>query len=268
MGSAFFPPGDEPPGLYKDFRVAWHLHPLLTRILNDLEGPDLGDEFRARAVDVSTLKVLNDPVDHAGALGAHLWLLEHADGSGLPLTEDGYLSPADARALAEVLPTMDGWREISTDQDTTYEAHSFHQSVERSGLLETIEGRLHLTQAGQDGLASPTALWDHLAHTLVPGEHSFTADASVVILVHAATSEGAIENSTIAETLFELGWEQSDGSPIEHIDVYLQWNELWTLLGNVGMPRSGDGRDEKIGPEARVLVNQALFTEVPPNDAK
>jgi hypothetical protein len=55
---------------------------VLTNVLNTLgEKTPLGQAFKDRAVDVSMLKVLGDPVDQAEALVAYRYLLERADGS-------------------------------------------------------------------------------------------------------------------------------------------------------------------------------------------
>ncbi|MFT4234961.1 MAG: hypothetical protein QM607_08200 [Microbacterium sp.] len=69
---------------------------MLTDVLQNLgEETPLGQAFKDRAVDVSMLKVLGDPVDHAEALSAYRCLLERADGDGLPRTTAGYVKPAD-----------------------------------------------------------------------------------------------------------------------------------------------------------------------------
>ena len=102
MTSAFHRPMDPPFGVgpLRHRRVAWNLHPVLTDVLNTLGETPLGQGFKDRAVEVSMLKVLGDPVDHAEALVAYRNLLEKADDDGLPLTAAGYLKPADVQVAS------------------------------------------------------------------------------------------------------------------------------------------------------------------------
>jgi hypothetical protein len=82
------------------------LHPALTEMLNGLADTELGDEYRQKAVAVSTHLLTAPPIDRLAALAPHRWLLERARRDGLPLTTAGYLKPADARELAALLPEM------------------------------------------------------------------------------------------------------------------------------------------------------------------
>ncbi len=110
----------------------------------------------------------------------------------------------------------------------------------------------------------PTALWEHLADTLAPDEQSFHADATVVVLVHMATTEGRIDVGAVAQTLTALGWSHRNGSPVSQSEVYEVWNELWDVLGTIG---EGEGRrrsDRMLSHAARVMVHEALFTGGPP----
>lgn len=243
-------------------RVTWRLHPALTSVLNRLERTALGQAFKDRAVEVSASKVLSAPIDHSTALVAYRWVLERADGDGLPLTASGYLKPADVQALAELLPTMRDWpfkmaREIDVDPVLDFREH-----LKEVGLLRKYKASLRLTKAGREGLADADALWLRLADALVFTGSDFDTDSAVVILVHMATTDGPIDVETVAKTMVALGWSRSDGTPAGSSEVYPVWNDLWAALGNVGDPVIGRYSDRNLSAAARVLVHDALFTEV------
>lgn len=210
--SPFHHPRDLPPGVQfvRQRRVTWRLHPALTDVLTRLEGTSLGQAFEDHAVEVSTSKVFSEPIEHATALAAYRWVLERAEGDGLPLTGPGYLKPADVQALASVLPTMHDWSFKMAREIDVHPVLYFREHLKAIGLLRKYKGSLRLTKAGREGLVDATALWQHLADTLVPGDTGFSADASVVILVHAATTEGLID----VKTLTALGWSHRDGTPV------------------------------------------------------
>lgn len=266
MTSAFHRTTDPPPGIgpLRHRRVAWNLHPVLTDVLNTLGETPLGRAFKDRAVEVSTLKVLGDPVDYADALLAFRYLLERADGDGLPLTAAGYLKPADVQALAVVMPTMRDWIHKMAREIDVHPVLHFREYVKSIGLLRKYKGSLRLTRLGRVALNDPTALWKHLADTLAPNEQAFHADATVVVLVHMATTEGGIDVGTVAQTLTTLGWSHRDGSPISQGEVYEVWNELWDVLGNIGESEGSHRSDRMMSQAARVLAHEALFTQVPP----
>lgn len=266
MTSAFHRPMDPPFGVgpLRHRRVAWNLHPVLTDVLNTLGETPLGQGFKDRAVEVSMLKVLGDPVDHAEALVAYRNLLEKADDDGLPLTAAGYLKPADVQALAAVMPTMHDWIHKMAREIDVHPVLHFREYVKSIGLLRKYKGSLRLTRLGRVALNDANVLWNHLVDTLAPDERSFHADATVVVLVHMATTEGRIDVGAVAHTLTALGWSHRDGSPVSQGEVYEVWNELWDVLGNIGESERKHRSDRMLSHAARVMVHEALFTEVAP----
>lgn len=266
MTSAFHRPTNPPPGAgsLHHRRVAWNLHPVLTDVLNTLAETPLGEAFKDRAFDVAMLKILGDPVDHSGALVAYRHLLELADGDGLPLTAAGYLKPADVQALAAVMPTMRDWMNKMAREIDAHPVLHFREHVKSIGLLRKYKGSLRLTRLGRAAVNGPNILWNELADTLAPDERSFHADATVVVLVHMATTEGWIDVVEVALTLTTLGWSHRDGSPVGQGEVFEVWNELWVVLGNLGENDGRHGSDRTLSHAARVMVHEALFAEVPP----
>ncbi|MWB97646.1 hypothetical protein [Agromyces seonyuensis] len=250
-------------------RMVSRLHPALTDVLNRLEGSPLRQSFTDRAVEVSTSKAFADPVDTAAALTAHRWLLERADGDGIPLTAAGYLRPADVQALAAVLPSMQDWIFAVHREIDAHPVLDFREHLRDIGLLRKFKGTLRLTRLGRAGLADGAALWQHLADQLVPAEAGFAADAAVVVLVHAATTPGGkLDVAVVAKTLTALGWSHRDGTPVAQGEVFGVWNDLWVAVGNVG-ERAGDRRsDRTLSDTARILVHDALFEEMPGEGAR
>lgn len=174
-------------------------------------------------MEISASTTLSDPINHAAALAPYLWLLTRADGDGLPLTAAGYLKPADVRALAEVLPTMCDWPFPMAREINVRPVWAFREHLMAVGLLRKYKGTLRLSRMGRVVLADPSALWRHLANILVIPGPGFESDASVVVLVHAATTEGAIDMDTIARTVTELGWSHDGGDAIESLEMYPVW---------------------------------------------
>ncbi|MFT3833172.1 MAG: hypothetical protein QM711_07600 [Micropruina sp.] len=107
----------------------------------------------------------------------------------------------------------------------------FREYVKSIGLLRKYKGSLRLTRLGRVALKDPNALWTHLVDTLAPDEQSFHTDATVVVLVHMATTEGSIDVGAVTQALTALGWSHRDGSPVSQGEVYVVWNELWDVLG-------------------------------------
>lgn len=267
MSSAFFPFGEGPPprGPMRHQRVAWELHPILTAVLNRLADTSLGPAFKDRAAEVSMSKVLSAPVDRAAALAAHLWVLNHAEGNGLTLTAAGYLRPADVKGLAAVMPEMQDWIFNVGREIDTHPVLYFREYLKEIGLLRKYKGTLRLSRLGRAALTDVDVLWEHLAQTLIPAATDFDTFAIVVVLVHAATSEGEPDLDTIARTMGALGWKLQDGSPITRSHIYPAWNEIWTALSNVGERVVISGPNRRVlSQPARLLINEALFTEVDP----
>lgn len=251
-------PGFEP---VRRLRVNWRLHPVLTGVLNALDGTVLGRSFKDRAVTVSTSKIMGDPVDYDAALGTLRWFLERVDGEGVPLTEAGYLKPAIVREIAAELPTMRDWPFPVNREVDSYPVFDFREHLKGIGLLRKYKGTLRLSRAARAVRGDANDLWDYLADTLVPAEPQSVSEASVVVLVHAATTDGDIDVKAVVDTLIALGYTNRDGSPVALGFVSDVWNGLWAMLGTIGRAPSDDDLTRKLSHAARILVHDALFDE-------
>jgi len=246
--------------------VTLRMHPALTRTLNALLSTPLGESFKDRVEQVAVLKPLEDEIDKAEALAAYMWVIENADSGGLPLTAAGYLKPAYVKSLAAVLPTMRDWpfnigREIDV-QPVLY----FREELQTIGLLRKYKASLRASRLARAMLNHPDWLWSHIARVLIPAEGSFHEAATVVLLVHLASTDGEIDHDAVARTLTTLGWGFSDGTPVTRADTIEELADLWTLLGNVSEPASEEQHDAFLTrvatPAVRLMIHSALFEEV------
>lgn len=263
MDSASRHSGDRPSGPGSGRRhVTQRLHPALTDVLNRLDGTPIGEGFKERALQVSTSALVADPVDHSAALAAYRWLLGRADGAGLPLTDAGYLKPADVKALAEVLPTMRDYPFTISREVDVFPIVDFRDYLKAVGLLRKYKASLRLTKTGREALADANTLWRHVAATVLFSGSDLDMDASVVVLVHMATTPTGIDGNEVAATMSALGWSQYGGTPVRRDDIEPVWSELWTVLGNVGERASKKFGDGRLSDAARIMIHNALFDEV------
>lgn len=238
------------------------LHPALTEVLNGLADTEFGDEFRQKAVAVSTWLLTASPIDRAAALAPHRWMLERARGDGLLLTAAGYLKPADARELAALLPAMRDYPWSGSREVDAHPLLAFREHLLDSGLLRRYKGTLRLSKRGRECDGDVDALWRHLADTVVPQSSAFDAHCAVTLMVYSATAERTVRPQRIARILSVHGWKHHDGSGISERDVYPVWNWLWGVLGAVGEPGVAPPKEflPRIpGDAARLLIGDALF---------
>lgn len=251
-------------------QAALRLHPALTAMLNGLGDTEFGDEFRQNAVTLSTQLLTQPRPDPGQALVPHRWMLERASGDGLPLTAAGYLKPADARELAELLPEMRDYPWAGTREIDAHPVLAFREYLRDIKLVRRYKGTLRLTPLGRECLADPERLWRHCADTLIGDPAIFGGHCSVTLAVYAATADRTIRPQRIARVLSAHGWRHSGGEPLGDRDVYPVWNELWARLSAVGTPDPEAGRGEFLpripSAAARALIRDALFEVVPDPD--
>ncbi len=238
------------------------LHPALTEMLNGLADTEFGDEFRQKAVAVSTHLLTAPPIDQGAALRPHRWMLTRARGDGLPLTAAGYLKPADARDLAALLPEMRDYPWAGAREVDAHPVLAFREHLRDTGLLRRYKGTLRLSKRGRECEGDVDTLWRHLADTVVPQSSRFDAHCAVTLMVYSASAERALRPQRIARVLSVHGWKHQDGSGIGERDVYPVWNWLWGVLGAVGEPGVAASKEflPRIpGDAARLLIGDSLF---------
>lgn len=240
------------------------IDPRLAEILERLHDAPLGTSLTDRLVQLVEVAPPT-PTGHdlQRAISAHQWLLDRAAAGGLPLTAAGYLKPADVKALAEVLPTMLDWPFGVSREINTQPVLAFREFMQRVGLLRKYKGTLVLTTAGKAAQRDTDSLWRHLADRLIPTRPAFDGAATVLLLVHTATSpDERIDMHAVTRTLVQLGWSHSTGQPVTNADVQWIANDVWHAIGDVGPFVGSRLLDRKPSPPAIALIRDALLTEV------
>ncbi len=246
--------------------VRYRIDPHLAELLSRLNGSSLGQSLVDR---LTQLVEIPEPTPVgatlASALRAHQWLLNRAAVGGIPLTAAGYLKPTDVKELAEVLPTMDGWIFTVSREVDAHPVLGFRTFVQKAGLLRKYKGHLVLSKAGKAAQQSTSALWGQLAEHLIPTKPYFDQTATVLIVLHIATSPAEQLNATkIARALEQLGWADAGGRPVTASDVHWVANEVWDAIGNVGTHVSTRHGDRTPSSAAISLIRDSLLKETPP----
>ena len=198
------------------------LDPRLAALIDRLTYSPVGEDLASRALSLLDERPVPDEKALHASLTPFIWFLDRAAEGGIQLTASGYLKPADVTAAAEVLPTMHGWiGQANRENDTFAGPATSARHSRRLGLLRKHKGSLLLTRAGHDSHAAWQTLWNHLADRLVPNTDGFDTDATLLLLLYAATSpDSELPLDTIAAALTHLGWQSRDGTPIVDYDLY------------------------------------------------
>ena len=99
------------------------------------------------------------------AVAPYRWLLERV-GSGVRLTQAGYLPPALVSEAMVALDWQDEWIGKHNREDQTLPILELRESAQRFGLLRKNRGQLLVTKAGRDLVADPVGLWWLIAQRL------------------------------------------------------------------------------------------------------
>jgi hypothetical protein len=233
------------------------LDPRLAALIDRLTYSPVGEELASRALSLLAERPVPDEQALRASLTPFIWFLDRAAEGGIPLTASGYLKPADVTAAAEVVPAVQGWiGKANRESDTTPVLH-FRKALQALGLLRKHKGSLVLTRAGRHSRAAWQTLWNHLADRLVPNTDGFETDATLPLLLYAATSSGSeLPLGTIAAALTHLGWQNRDGTPVADYDLY--WLHTQDVLRNVSTAPVSRGGRWRVGDAVAELARAAL----------
>jgi hypothetical protein len=188
---------------------------------------------------------------------AFTWFLDRAADGGMPLTTAGYLKPADVEAATRIVPSMAGWIGKGNRESETMPVLRFRKLLQSLGLLRKYKGTLRLTRAGADVQQACEMLWNLLADELGQAGEGFDTDATLLLLVYAATSaNGELPLDEIAAALGDLGWRTGDGRPVDRSDLY--WLQAMEILRNVSDEQVSWRDRWRISPIAASLAAAAL----------
>lgn len=235
------------------------LDPRLAALIDRLTYSPVGDDLASRALLLLDERPI--PVEKAlhASLAPFMWFLDRAAEGGIQLTASGYLKPADVTAAAEVLPNMQGWIGKANREIDTAPVLHFRKALQALGLLRRHKSSLLLTRAGHDSRGAWENLWNQLANRLVPNTDGFDTDATLLLLLYAATSpDSELPLDTIAAALTQLGWQSGGGTPILGYDLYrLRASDVLRNLSTAYVSRGGRWRiDDEVAELARAALRR------------
>ncbi|MGC5617477.1 plasmid pRiA4b ORF-3 family protein [Georgenia sp. Z1491] len=199
----------------------------------------------------------------ADALTPHRWFLDRAADEPIRLTSAGYLRPGDVMAVAPLVPTLWEWIGANNRESHAIPLLELRRTLRTHGLLRTVNGELHLTNAGRAAQNDPRLLWEHLATRLVPAGTGFDATATLLLLAHAAaTPDRPPAYDVVGSLLGDLGWVHDDGTATDGYDV--RWLPASTVLRNMvlgGRPQEHRSLlgDRPVGAAAGALARDTLL---------
>jgi hypothetical protein len=195
--------------------------PRLASVIDRLAYSAVGEELASRALALLQERPVPDEEALRASLKPFVWFLDRAAEGGILLTASGYLKPADVVAAAQLLPTMHGWIGKAVREIDAMPVLQFRKALQSLGLLRKHKGSLRLTRTGRDAQAAQQNLWSRLADRLVPKTDGFDTEATLLLLLHAATSpDTELPFDAIAAALTHLGWRSRDGAPVVGYDLY------------------------------------------------
>lgn len=232
------------------------LHPALATMMETARRTPAGGDIAVRA---AALLAPPEPLDAAeleAALRPVRWFLERAGSGGIPLTSAGYMRPAETEEASAVLPEMQGWIGKNNRESLAFPLLVFRETLQALKLLRKCKGKLLLTRAAAAAGTDPDALWSLLASTLIPQAEGFERDATIVLLLHFATTpEGQDEpDDAAAHMLTQLGWRHDEGPVSCHVFADLRAAAVLRSLAPRGVTR----RRDIVSAPARALATAAL----------
>ena len=233
--------------------------PRLVALIDRLTYSPVGEDLASRALSLLDERPVADEKALHASLTPFIWFLDRAAEGGIQLTASGYLRPADVTAAAEVLPNMRGWIGQANREIATPPVLHFRKALQGLGLLRKHKGSLLLTRAGHDSRAAWRTLWNQLADRLVPNTDGFDTDATLLLLLYAATSlDRELPLDMIAAALTHLGWQSRDGTPVGDYDLYgLRALDVLRNVSTAHASRSGRWRiDSEVAELARTPLRK------------
>ncbi len=116
---------------------------------------------------------------------------------------------------------MGDWIGRANRESETMPILHFRKLLQSLGLLRKYKGTLRLTRAGAVVQQAREELWNFLADELPSADEGFDTDATLLLLVYAATSADAeLPLDEVAAALVELGWRTGAGQLVDSGDLY------------------------------------------------
>lgn len=212
----------------------------------------------------------NDAVEPLAARDAtRCWrvLLQHV-GSGVALTQAGYLPPAVVEAVYGDLDLANQWIGKGNREDLTLPVLRLREQAEALGLVRKARGRLTPTATARRLADDPAALLEHIAERLPIGRRDNERQAGWLCLMASAAGEGARSaDGHIAAILTSMGWRAAGGGGLTAAHASDAARPTRHVLESTG----GDlvyRRDDHADPAAVRLARMALIGSEPDRSSR
>jgi hypothetical protein len=192
----------------------------------------------------------------------YTWLLERVGDDGITLTAAGYLPPAHVEAAVSELGLADEWIGKHNREIQTLPVLHLRESAQKAGLLRKHRGKLLLTARARRLRTDPVRLWWHLAEQLpVKSKDRCEYQAGLLLLIGVAAGSTGDLDASVAQTLNDIGWMHTDGTPLTRHDAARAARDTRTVLHRMGVlaERSYRG-DERSTPDGIAFARAALRT--------
>ncbi|MCD7102327.1 plasmid pRiA4b ORF-3 family protein [Pseudoclavibacter sp. 13-3] len=185
----------------------------------------------------------------AEAFAPIMAVLDHVGDDGAELTAAGRLRPHLVSAVAQLLPSCDGWPGSATREDSTPPVANLRALLQSIGLLYVRGGRLRLTRAGRrartDAAVFVTALRTRLGAEALDDPQEFVR---LLYLLHVAAEGHKPEMRLIAAEMTAFGWRTASGGGVAESALYADVSSYVTLFANLG--DAHEAQDENLASRA------------------
>ena len=240
--------------------------PQFRAILDHCYDPQARHQITSRLQQLETAHhqdILPDEAVRLESLSAVQLFLDQV-GTGVKLTSAGYLPPKIAYRIGQELGLW-GFQLSTGGESKMLQVMDFRAALQHVGLVRKYKGGLVLTKAGKDGLEVPPLLWNHLASRLLPRDttsRNFAHDAALLVLLCAATSDGALDLDMVANVMTASGWRVNDESVEKH-DVVFQGSWQTVLLWYIAPKDERLWFKSTVSPAAAEIARAALLRMKP-----
>jgi hypothetical protein len=215
-----------------------------------------------RVIDDAELHRPADLDDRPDAVVApYRWLLERV-GTGVRLTQAGYLPPALVAEAMAALCWQNDWPGKHNREDLTIPILELRESAQRFGLLRKNRGQLLVTKVGRSLVDDPVGLWRHVAARLPDARSEPERDAGTLYLLTVAAGRSR-DDALLAEGMSILGWaEGGSRRPLSPVSAFGAARDTWAVFRRLGLLGERDdwGKPQPPPPpQARMLARAALL---------
>ncbi len=244
---------------------------LTGEVFNLLSNPRLPEQVQSCAELIRPEKPIEIDENAAREMVAPLiWMLARIGTQGLPLTKVGYLRPVDVTALMTELGWSQWWIGKANREEQTAPASRLRETVLETRLVRRLKGSLVLTPLGRTLADDPVGLWFHIANILPVEKHQGQRVAAILSILSALAATDQKDEAASTSTLItrralaELGWTNSDGSPLKEFDLINSWRQTRDVLAILGVTAF---RGNTSPAPDRATFLRAVLTQPVPTDA-